>query len=72
MLRGGTANGATFDPVALASFADNLAEPARARACVHVYRTFVLREQFGADPRPLRVDPPHTSPPTSCSARATP
>ena len=46
MLRGGTANGA-MDPIALASFADNLAEPARARACVRVYRTFVTREQFG-------------------------
>ena len=30
--------------MALASFADNLAEPARSRACVSVYRTFVLRE----------------------------
>ncbi len=44
MLRGGTADREAIDPVALASFADNLAEPARSRACVSVYRTFVLRE----------------------------
>ena len=58
MLRGGTADRAAIDPAALASFADNLAEPARARACVQVYRTFVTREQLAADPRPLRVHPP--------------
>lgn len=45
MLRGGTADRSTFTPAELAAFADNLAEPARARACVQVYRTFVLRDQ---------------------------
>ena len=38
-------NPGTFDETARSSFADNLAEPARARACVQIYRTFVLREQ---------------------------
>jgi pimeloyl-ACP methyl ester carboxylesterase len=44
MLRGGTADRSAIEPAALASFADNLAEPARARACVRVYRTFLIRE----------------------------
>ena len=39
-----TSDPATFDEPTLTSFADNLAEPARARACVRLYRTFVLRE----------------------------
>jgi pimeloyl-ACP methyl ester carboxylesterase len=43
-LRAGVADPAAFDDVALSSFADNLAEPARASACVRLYRTFVLRE----------------------------
>jgi pimeloyl-ACP methyl ester carboxylesterase len=34
-----------FDPETLHIFSDNLAEPARARACVQMYRTFQLREQ---------------------------
>ena len=45
-LRRGTANGAGFTRDELDAFADNLAEPARSRACVAVYRTFVLREQL--------------------------
>ena len=45
-LQRGTADNATFTDEELAAFADNLAEPARARACVGVYRTFVLREQL--------------------------
>jgi pimeloyl-ACP methyl ester carboxylesterase len=34
-----------FDSETLHIFGDNLAEPARARACVQMYRTFQLREQ---------------------------
>jgi pimeloyl-ACP methyl ester carboxylesterase len=34
-----------WDAETLASFADNLAEPDRARACVQMYRVFQLREQ---------------------------
>lgn len=44
MLLGGAADRDAFDDTALASFANNLAEPARARASVHLYRSFVLRE----------------------------
>lgn len=44
-LQRGTADRAGFTDDELATFADNLAEPARSRACVSVYRTFVLREQ---------------------------
>jgi pimeloyl-ACP methyl ester carboxylesterase len=42
----GALGGASFTDEELAIFADNLAEPARARACVATYRTFVLREQL--------------------------
>ncbi|HEY0280188.1 MAG TPA: alpha/beta hydrolase [Solirubrobacterales bacterium] len=38
-----TARGA-WDEATLRSFGDNLAEPARARACVQMYRVFLLRE----------------------------
>ena len=44
-LKHGT-NDETFTRAELDSFADNLAEPARSRACVQTYRTFVLREQI--------------------------
>jgi pimeloyl-ACP methyl ester carboxylesterase len=44
MLRGGTAERAAFDRDTAAVFADNLAQPARARACVRLYRTFLTRE----------------------------
>jgi pimeloyl-ACP methyl ester carboxylesterase len=43
-LRSGPAGESAFDEVALSSFADNLAEPARARACVRLYRSFNFRE----------------------------
>jgi pimeloyl-ACP methyl ester carboxylesterase len=43
-LRSGVADDTAFDEAALSSFADNLAEPDRARACVQLYRTFNLRE----------------------------
>jgi pimeloyl-ACP methyl ester carboxylesterase len=43
-LRAGCADRSTFTDTELDAFADNLAEPARSRACVAVYRTFVLRE----------------------------
>ena len=43
-LRRGTADPATFDDRTAAAFADNLAQPARARACVRMYRTFLTRE----------------------------
>lgn len=46
VLQGGTHDRATFTDEELAIFADNLAEPAHARACVNTYRTFVLREQL--------------------------
>ncbi len=45
-LRGGVTDGNAFDRTTIDSFADNLAEPARARACVQVYRVFVLRESL--------------------------
>ncbi len=45
-LRSGVTDGNAFDRTTIASFADNLAEPARARACVQVYRVFVLHESL--------------------------
>jgi pimeloyl-ACP methyl ester carboxylesterase len=44
MLRGASEVRGAFDDQALAAFADNLAEPARARACVQMYRVFQLHE----------------------------
>ena len=43
-LSSGVSNGSAFDEDTLASFADNLAEPDRARACVRLYRAFNFRE----------------------------
>ena len=43
-LRAGGADPSFWDDRTLAIFADNLAEPARARAAVQMYRTFNLRE----------------------------
>ena len=43
-LRTGGGDRSTFDEATVASFADNLAQPARARACVLLYRNFALRE----------------------------
>ncbi len=43
-LRAGTTDQDAWDRPTLDAFADNLAQPARARACVQVYRTFALRE----------------------------
>jgi pimeloyl-ACP methyl ester carboxylesterase len=45
MLRGASEVRGAFDDEALAAFADNLAEPARARAGVQMYRRFLLSEQ---------------------------
>ena len=45
-LRRGVTDGDAFDRTTIASFADNLAEPGRARACVQVYRVFVLHESL--------------------------
>ena len=44
VLLGGAESRAAFEPEALDSFADNLAEPARARAAVNLYRTWNLHE----------------------------
>jgi len=44
VLVGGSVVHSNFDETTLRSFADNLAEPARARACVQMYRVFNLRE----------------------------
>lgn len=44
VLRGAATVRDGFDPATLRAFADNLAEPDRARACVQMYRTFQLRE----------------------------
>jgi len=44
MLSGGAAARTAIDPPAIESFAVNLSEPARARACVQLYRTFLMRE----------------------------
>jgi pimeloyl-ACP methyl ester carboxylesterase len=43
-LRGGVTDPGAWDEDTLAAFTTNLAEPARARACVRLYRNFVLRE----------------------------
>ena len=43
-LRATTQDDSAFDDEALDAFADNLAEPDRARACVRLYRAFALRE----------------------------
>jgi pimeloyl-ACP methyl ester carboxylesterase len=45
MLAGASAVPDTFDEATLSVFADNLAEPARARAAVQMYRVFQLHEQ---------------------------
>jgi pimeloyl-ACP methyl ester carboxylesterase len=44
VLVGGSTNRQAWDEETLRSFADNLAEPARARAAVQMYRVFNLRE----------------------------
>jgi pimeloyl-ACP methyl ester carboxylesterase len=44
ILVSGSTRKEVWDPEALSSFAANLAEPARARAAVQLYRTFQLRE----------------------------
>jgi pimeloyl-ACP methyl ester carboxylesterase len=44
MLVGASVVRENWDEPTLRSFADNLAEPDRARACVQMYRTFVTRE----------------------------
>jgi pimeloyl-ACP methyl ester carboxylesterase len=44
VLVGGSTNKDAWDEATLRSFADNLAEPARARAAVQMYRVFNLRE----------------------------
>jgi pimeloyl-ACP methyl ester carboxylesterase len=44
VLMGGSSVRTNFDATALRAFGDNLAEPARARACVQMYRVFNLRE----------------------------
>ena len=44
ILRNGTAKRGVFDETALATFADRLAQPARARAVVQLYRSFIYRE----------------------------
>ncbi len=46
VLVGGSVVKSVWDDETLAAFADNLAEPARARACVQMYRVFNLREQL--------------------------
>lgn len=46
VLVGGSSVHTNLDEETLRSFADNLAEPARARACVQMYRVFNLREQL--------------------------
>jgi pimeloyl-ACP methyl ester carboxylesterase len=44
VLVAGSTRKEVWDPATIAAFADNLAEPARARAAVQMYRTFQLRE----------------------------
>jgi pimeloyl-ACP methyl ester carboxylesterase len=44
VLVGATTDRSCWDQATLRSFGDNLAEPARAMACVRMYRTFNLRE----------------------------
>jgi pimeloyl-ACP methyl ester carboxylesterase len=46
VLVGGSVVKSAWDEETLGAFADNLAEPARARACVQMYRVFNLREQL--------------------------
>jgi pimeloyl-ACP methyl ester carboxylesterase len=43
-LRSGVVDSTAFDRPTLDSFADTLADPARARACVQLYRNFALHE----------------------------
>lgn len=45
VLYGASAVRSAWDRETVAIFTDNLAEPDRARACVQMYRTFLLREQ---------------------------
>jgi pimeloyl-ACP methyl ester carboxylesterase len=45
VLRGAAVVRDHLDDETLHVFSDNLAEPDRARACVQMYRTFLLREQ---------------------------
>ncbi len=47
MLVGASTHKGVWDQAALSSFGDNLAEPARARAAVQMYRVFNLRETWG-------------------------
>jgi pimeloyl-ACP methyl ester carboxylesterase len=47
VLLGAAVRRENFDAATLRIFTDNLAEPARAHACVQMYRTFLLREQPG-------------------------
>jgi pimeloyl-ACP methyl ester carboxylesterase len=44
VLVGASTNRGPWDEATLHAFADNLAEPDRARACVQMYRVFNLRE----------------------------
>ena len=69
MLLGGTTDRAVWDRPTLDAFADNLAEPARARACVQVYRTFAPARDRPAAPRPLRRHPPDRPHPRSLRHR---
>jgi pimeloyl-ACP methyl ester carboxylesterase len=45
VLYGASGDRSVWDRETVAAFTDNLAEPDRARACVQMYRTFLLREQ---------------------------
>lgn len=45
-LRGGTVDKSVWDEQTLAAFVDNIAEPARSRAAVSLYRTFNFRESI--------------------------
>lgn len=54
VLVGASTNREVWTPEVLAAFADNLAEPDRARAAVQLYRSFNLRELWPIRPRPLR------------------
>jgi len=47
MLRGGVVGRSVWDSSTLAAFTDNLAQPARARAGVRLYRAFMFRELPG-------------------------
>jgi pimeloyl-ACP methyl ester carboxylesterase len=46
VLYGATTDKSAWEPEAIRSFAGNLAEPARARAAVQMYRIFNLRESW--------------------------